>query len=308
MRPAIIVHGGAWNIPAEEHIAHQDGCRAAALAGYDVLANSGSALAAVEVAVTILEDDPAFDAGTGSHLNQAGVVQLDAGMMDGATLQVGAVAAVEQIKNPIQVARLLLNSKHHILVGRGAVAWTQQAGIPLIDPAELVVPREQKRYEQQRQAGAVTFEIDDDLHRPDGTVGAVAIDRAGNLVAGTSTGGTMFKPVGRVGDSPLPGCGYYADNESAAVSSTGHGESIIRIQLARTAADLAASLALVGRPSARIFNTAAQAAINILANRTGGQGGLIMIDRTGRIGFAHNTPHMAYAFLGEGMLEPEVGI
>ena len=301
MNPAIIVHGGAWDIPEDEHEAHQAGCYRAALAGYQILAVGGSALAAVEAAVTLLEDDPTFDAGLGSHLNRAGVVQLDAGMMDGATWQVGAIAAVERLKNPIQVARLLLASPHNMFVGEGAEAWAVRQGVALVERSTFVVPREQTRYEYYRQRQEETF-----TRQPDGTVGAVAIDQAGNLVAGTSTGGTLFKPVGRVGDSPLPGCGYYADNGSAAVSSTGHGESIIRVQLAHTAANFALTLAT--EEADRFSHLAAEAAIQVLTERVAGQGGLIMIDRQGRLGFAHNTPHLARAFIQAGMNQPETGI
>lgn len=307
MKPAIIVHGGAWDIPNNEHEAHKNGCRRAARAGYQILADGGNALEAIEAAVTILEDDPTFDAGTGSHLNRAGVVQLDAGIMDGATLQVGAVAAIEQVKNPIQVARRLLTSDHNMFAGAGATAWAKQAGVPLVDPARLIVPREQARYEKGLKEGPPNARLS--FSQQDGTVGAVAIDSAGNLAAGTSTGGTLFKPVGRVGDSPLPGCGYYADNESAAVSTTGHGESIIRIQLARTAANYALTLAPAGAKDDMFFaKRAAQAAIDTLTNRVRGFGGLIMIDRLGRVGFACNTPNMACAYFTHGMSEPNVSI
>ncbi|MCB0154555.1 MAG: isoaspartyl peptidase/L-asparaginase [Anaerolineae bacterium] len=301
MRAAIIVHGGAWDIPAAEHAAHQSGCRLAVLAGYQILAAGGSALEAVEAAVMLLEDDPTFDAGIGSHLNQAGVVQLDAGLMEGTTWQVGAVAAVERLRHPIQVARLLLTSPHNMFVGEGAEQWAVGRGVPLVERDSFIVPREQARYERFRQRA----EPAPAARQPDGTVGAVAIDRSGQLVAGTSTGGTLFKPVGRVGDSPLPGCGYYADNGSAAVSSTGHGESIIRVQLAHSAALFAAGLADDGQP---VCHTAAAAAIARLHERVAGQGGLIMIDRFGRVGFAYNTPNLAYAFMREGMVEPAVGI
>lgn len=300
MKSAIIVHGGAWDIPENEHEAHKEGCRLAALAGFNILAAGGSALEAVEKAVTLLEDDPTFDAGIGSHLNQSGVVQLDAGMMDGATWQVGAVMAVERLKNPIQVARLLLTSNHNVFVGEGAVAWAARHGIRPIDPAMLIVPREEARYQRSLQRKQQPSP------QPDGTVGAVAIDRQGNLVAGTSTGGTLFKPAGRVGDSPLPGCGYYADNGSAAVSSTGHGESIIRAQLARVAADFATKFG--NEIKADLFCAPAEAAIRILADRVRGKGGLIMIDQAGRVGFAHNTPHLARAYLIGGMTDPIVEI
>ncbi len=307
IKPAIIVHGGAWDIPYDEHRAHRNGCRIAVVAGYKILAGGGSALDAVEAAVIILEDDPAFDAGTGSHLNRAGGIQLDAGMMDGNTLQVGAVAAIENVKNPIKAARKLLTGKHNMFVGSGATEWARRAGIPLVEPETMVVPREQKRYEQSLKDGPP--QIDGAFRRPDGTVGAVAIDQNGNLAAATSTGGTLFKPAGRVGDSPLPGCGYFADNQSAAVSSTGHGESIIRIQLARTAADFSKSMASTESGQDRFLaKRAAHSAIDTLANRVDGRGGLIMVDRLGRIGFAYNTPHLARAFLRKGMPEPNVEI
>lgn len=305
MRPAMIVHGGAWDIPDTEHEAHKNGCYQAVLAGYKILSQGGSALAAVETAVILLEDDPTFDAGTGSHLTQAGTVQLDAGIMDGATLQVGAVIAIERIKNPIQVARLLLTNEHHIFAGSGATEWARRAGISLVDPAELIVPREQRRYEHYLKSGPPASSAP--FSRPVGTVGAVAIDRLGNLAAATSTGGIVFKPAGRVGDSPLPGCGYYADNNSAAVSCTGQGEAIMQVQLARLAADFVGKLA-VPAPAQELFSAPAEAAIRFLADRTGGRGGLIMIDHAGRVGFAYNTPHLARAFLIEGMAEPEVGI
>jgi beta-aspartyl-peptidase (threonine type) len=300
MKIAIIVHGGAGRIPDDEHEAHKAGCRRAVLAGYELLAKGGTAIDAVETAVMIMEDDPTFDAGTGSHLNQAGTVQLDSGMMDGATLQVGAIAGVEGLKNPIQVARRLLDSPYNFFVGAGAVEWAKSQGIMPINPADLIVPREQARYERKLAKDKHSLQAD----RPSDTVGAVAIDRAGNLVAGTSTGGTMFKPVGRVGDSPLPGCGYHADNLSAAVSTTGHGESNIRVQLARTAADFAMQLA----DEIATCSLAAEKAVQQLGERVGGRGGLIMIDRAGRIGLAYNTPNMAYAFLIEGMNEPETYI
>ncbi len=302
----MIVHGGAWDIPPVEHTAHQAGCRAAVLAGFAILANGGSAVAAVEAAVTLLEDDPTFDAGVGSHLTQAGVVELDAGMMDGATLQVGAVGAVRTLQNPIQVARRLLDSRHNFLVGTGAEAWAQQQGFSEVEPSRLIVPREQQRYEAHRANNTVSTPRH---HLPDGTVGAVAIDQQGNLVAGTSTGGTLFKPVGRVGDSPLPGCGYYADNQAAAVSCTGHGESIIRVQLARSAADFALRFAGDGaNDGSNGGQFAAEAAINLLRDRVDGQGGLIMIDRHGQVGLAHNTPHLAHAYLTGDMAAPVVGM
>jgi beta-aspartyl-peptidase (threonine type) len=299
---AIIVHGGAWYIASEVWEAHKVGCRAAAHAGYQVLAQGGDALDAVETAIVHLENDPTYDAGVGAHLNQDGVVQLDAGMMDGRTYQVGAVAAVEGVKNPIRVARRLLTSEHNMFVGPGAIAYAQACDVPLCDPEDLVISRERDRWLEYRKQGEPLSEsvfVGGEAGAGRGTVGAVAIDRAGNIAAGTSTGGTPFKPDGRVGDSPLPGCGYYADNTLAGVSVTGHGEAIIRVQLARSAADFCAKLQAPA---------AAEAATRMLNDRVAGKGGLILIDHAGRVGYAYNTSQMARAYMLEGMSEPEVGI
>jgi beta-aspartyl-peptidase (threonine type) len=275
------------------------GCRTGALAGFEVLQRGGTALDAVETAIVSMEDDITFDAGVGSHLNQDGVVQLDAGIMDGRTSQVGAVAAIERVKNPIRVARHLLTSEHNMFVGAGATAYAQAAGIHLCDPAELIVDRERDRWLAYQEQGEPPSEAVFLGGLGRGTVGAVAIDRAGDIAAGTSTGGTPFKPAGRVGDSPIPGCGYYADNALAGVSVSGHGEAIIRVQLARSAADFCAKLQAPA---------AAEAALRMLSDRVSGKGGLILIDHEGRIGYAYNTSQMARAFIIEGMDAPEVGI
>ena len=264
-----------------------------------MLRRGGSALDAVEEAVVCMEDDPTFDAGVGAHLNQDGVVQLDAGIMDGGTYQVGAVAAIERVKNPICVARHLLTSEHNMIVGAGATAYAQACGMPRGDSEDLVIEREYKRWLEYKERGEPPSETVFTGGSGKGTVGAVAIDRAGDIAAGTSTGGTPFKPDGRVGDSPLPGCGYYADNALAGVSVTGHGESIIRVQLARSAADFCAKLQAPA---------AAEAAMHMLNDRVAGKGGLILIDHAGRVGSAYNTSEMACAFLVEGMDEPQVEI
>jgi beta-aspartyl-peptidase (threonine type) len=301
---AIVVHGGAWYIPPEAWEAHKAGCRAAAIAGFAVLRRGGDALDAVETAIVCMEDEPTFDAGLGAHLNQHGVVQLDAGMMDGRAYHVGAVAAIERVKNPICVARRLLTSEHNMFVGPGAMAYAQACGVPLCDPEDLVIPRERERWLEHQErgeplSGTVFAGGVDEVPAESGTVGAVAIDQEGNIAAGTSTGGTPFKPDGRVGDSPLPGCGYYADNALAGVSVTGHGEAIIRVQLARSAADFCAKLQATA---------AAEAAMHMLSDRVAGKGGLILIDHAGRVGYAYNTSQMARAFLVEGMAEPVVEI
>lgn len=300
-RPAIVVHGGAWGIPDNEVKAHVAGVRVAAEAGWEVLENGGSAMDAVERAIVLLEDDDTFDAATGSHLNRDGEVELDAGVMEGTNLMAGAVAAVKRLKNPILAARKIMEVGDHILlVGEGAERYAAEKGVPLHPNHVLVVPRELKRWEEMRR-GAFKLSTQDTFRRRHfGTVGAVALDREGNLVGGTSTGGSLFKRPGRVGDSPLPGCGYWADNETAAVSTTGWGESIIRVGLARLAADL------VGQGA--VGPEAAERAIRQLGDRVGGWGGLILIDRAGWVGFAHNTPRMAFAWRTPDMLAVDARI
>jgi beta-aspartyl-peptidase (threonine type) len=292
---SLIVHGGAWDIPDEEADEHQDGCRRALDAGWRVLEAGGTALDAVEAAVRVLEDAPIFDAGVGSVLNRDGEVELDAAVMDGATLRSGAVAAVRRVRNPITLARRVLESHVILLVAQGAERFAEQVGIPLCDPAELIVERERRKWaELLAQPDAQTQDTFGakpalrPMAQPSDTVGAVALDRNGNLAAGTSTGGTPNKLPGRVGDSPLIGCGLYADDQTGGCSSTGWGESIIKVLLAKTATDLIG----VGHEPM----VAAQMAIDTLAQRVGGYGGCILLDGRGRPGFAFNTPRMAYAY------------
>ena len=318
-----------------------------------MLSRGGSALDAVEAAITAMEDDNIFDAGTGSFLTRDGRVQLDALMMSGRDLRAGGVACVEHLRHPIQAARLVLDRSPHIyFVGDGAEAFAADQGMPLIANADLVAPRERARLQAFQRAEAAglpdtTFagsapsapaarpslpphaahggesphsdadrapaepadealreaaldeEIDHTLptelqitdptlHSHD-TVGAVALDAHGNLAAGTSTGGTLAKAPGRVGDSSLIGCGCYADNASAAVSLTGWGEPIMKLVLGKWAVD---RVEAGTSPQA-----AADAAIVRLYNRLGGHGGIILLGPDGRIGIAHNTPRMAWAYV-----------
>ena len=294
--PAIIVHGGAWAIPDDEVEAHKAGVLAALQVGWEVLSGGGSALDAVEAAIRVLEDDPTFDAGIGSFLNAAGHVELDAALMDGATMRCGAVAAVRRVRHPISVARNVLDSHHILLVGEGADAFAVASGAETCDPSIFVVDRERARWEELRSqegyTGRAAFGHD--------TVGCVALDASGRLAAGTSTGGTPNKVPGRVGDSPLIGCGLYADGELGGCSTTGWGESIIKVVLAKTAVDN-----LVGD---RDPNDAAARAIDTLARRADGLGGCIVLDAAGRVGWAHNTPRMACAFRTEAMDQPAVHI
>ncbi len=273
---AFIVHGGAWEIPAELRSACQQGVRRALNRGWNILQNGGSALDACEQAIIELEDEPVFDAGVGSHPNREGKAQLDAILMDGSSLKSGGVVAVERIRNPIRLARAVLEkSDHMLLAGYGAERFAVEQGIPLCDPSDLITEREARIW-SSLSGKVVNF----------GTVGAVALDVSGNLASGTSTGGTLYKYPGRVGDSALVGCGCYADNESSGISTTGHGESIMKIVLAKTANDFV----VAGKPA----QEAADASIALLTKRTAGAGGLIILDRQGRTGFAFSTSHMAY--------------
>jgi beta-aspartyl-peptidase (threonine type) len=287
--PVLVIHGGAWAIPDDLVDAHLNGVRKAIDAGWAVLESGGSALDAVEAAVTVMEDDEAFDAGRGSFLNRDGRVQLDALIMDGATLRAGGVGCVEHVANPIRVARKVLSESAHVyFVAEGAERFAQEHGIPLCKNEDLIIPREVERLrafqatqhsEQQDLFAAHTISHD--------TVGAVALDCAGNIAAATSTGGTLNKAPGRLGDSSLIGCGCYADNQSAAVSTTGWGEPIMKLVLAKWAADRVAS--------GNLPQWVAAEAMNYLADRVQGYGGIILLDAAGRFGIAHNTLRMAWA-------------
>jgi len=283
---AIIVHGGAWDIPRELHADHEAGCRAAAETGWAILSAGGSALDAVEAAVRVMEDHPAFDAGRGSHLNRDGMVELDAGIMDGRALMAGAVASVRHVANPISLARRVLHDSEHVfLVGEGAELFAVESGVPLCDPVGLIVERERRFWEAKR-TGAIPLAAD--YGAGSDTVGAVALDAAGNLAAGNSTGGTSFKHPGRVGDTPMIGCGLYADNLMGAAVCTGWGEQIMKAVLAKTTVD---QIALLNSAP-----NAADVAIAYFEHRIGGKGGVICISPAGQIGCAFSTPYLAHAY------------
>jgi beta-aspartyl-peptidase (threonine type) len=274
-RPAIIVHGGAGPIRDDSLPQRLDGCKAAALAAWGILAQSGSALDAAEAAVVVLEDNPLFNAGTGSTLNQLGKVEMDAGIMDGDSLRAGAVAAIQGIKNPIKLARRLLeDGRHVILAGEGALMFAREIGFPECSPESLVVEHERKRWTEKH-----------------GTVGCVVLDSTGKIAVATSTGGVFNKLPGRIGDSPLPGCGTYADDRGG-VSCTGFGEAIIRMVLGKAAVDFLSE----GIDP----NAAARKALTLLEAKTAAQAGLIMIDCQGRIGYARNTTHMPVCLIKDG--------
>jgi beta-aspartyl-peptidase (threonine type) len=302
MKPALIVHGGAWDIPDEAVDACKSGCQRALGAGWTLLAGGGSALDAVEAAIMVLEDDPVFDAGYGSHLNLDGRVECDAIVMNGATLRSGAAATLHRVKNPIQLARKILeNCPHMMLVAEGAERFAKEHGIKLCKPEELVSEAEQEAW---MKCKADKHAAEHHRGHEQGTVGAVAIDREGRLFAATSTGGTCCKLPGRVGDSPLIGCGCYADSEAGGVSCTGYGEAIMKIVMAKTAVDLLRSRVTCVDPIAAAdacdlssADLAAREAVHLLGKRTHATGGLILLDRHGNPGFAFNTPRMAYGYV-----------
>ena len=265
--PSIIVHGGAGPIKDDSLEARLAGCQEAALAGWQIVEHGGAALDAVEAAVVVLEDNPLFNAGTGSTLNNLGKVEMDAAIMEGQSLRAGAVAAVSGIKNPIKLARQIMEDGRHVmLAGDGALIFARQIGFAEVSSESLTSERERNRWQNAH-----------------GTVGCVAFDREGKLAVATSTGGIFNKLPGRVGDSPLLGCGTYA-NKHGAVSCTGHGEAIMRILMARAALEYLQN-------GIEPFE-AARCAVGDLERLTGSTGGLILIDRCGRVAYARNTSHM----------------
>jgi beta-aspartyl-peptidase (threonine type) len=302
---SLIVHGGAWDIPDAAVADCRNGIRKALEAGREVLARGGAALDAVEAAIVVLEDDLTFDAGIGAHLNRDGRVQLDAILMDGSSLKAGAVAAVERVKNPIRLARKIFDSSEHMmLAGAGAELFARESGIPLCDPAELIVDRERAAW---RECSRSEHAAKNHFGHKHGTVGAVARDAQGRIAAGTSTGGTCCKFPGRVGDSPLIGCGCYADGEAGGVSCTGYGEAIMKIVMAKTAVELLRGPVAPQRESERRAGlsplVAAKECVRLLESRGGGTGGLILLDRAGRPAAAYSTTRMAY-----GYLQPESSV
>ncbi|MGH7307814.1 MAG: isoaspartyl peptidase/L-asparaginase family protein [Candidatus Rokuibacteriota bacterium] len=287
--PAIIVHGGAGADPAEGRDELRAGVHAAALAGWRRLSEGGNAVDAVESAVRVLEDHPRFNAGRGSVLTTAGTIEMDASIMEGDRLACGAVGAVSCIANPVTLARRIMeDGRHVLLVAQGARGFARAAGVPECDPETLITERQRQRHQDalaRAEAGG-------------GTVGAVALDRRGTLVAATSTGGVAGKLPGRIGDSALIGCGTYADSTLGGASCTGSGEAIIRVVLARRALEYL--------KDADDADYAARVAVDLLVEEGGGQGGLILLDWRGRLGWAHSTPLMPVAWMTPALDEPRV--
>jgi len=311
---AIVVHGGAGHVPAEHADKYKAGCKEAALLGWRILREGGSALDGIEAAVRALEDNPIYNAGTGAGLTNEGSIELDAGMMEGKALKVGAVAGVELIKNPISLAHKVMDSPHVLLVGKGAQEFAIEQGIPLCKFEDLLSEQRYQQWKERHAAqvveGAEGME-EPRYHRREvrpqpgrgeekhGTVGAVALDSSGTLAAATSSGGIPNKYPGRVGDSPLIGCGFYAD-DLAAISCTGYGEDFIRLLIAKRAADIVACGVAA--------QDAAEATIAILKAKATGAGGLIIVDYLGNVGYAWNSENMSYAYMNEHLEEPVAGV
>jgi beta-aspartyl-peptidase (threonine type) len=299
--PVIAIHGGAGtlsraHISAEQERAYHAALQQVLLAGQAVLAQGGTAMEAVCEAVRLLEDCPLFNAGHGAVFTAQATHELDAAVMDGATLAAGAVAGVSRIRNPVQAARAVMqNGQHVLMVAEGAERMAQEAGLATVEPSYFSTPARHAQLlaAQARQAGVV-LDHDGaaalagraiDEGRKMGTVGAVALDAHGHLAAATSTGGMTNKLPGRLGDSPLIGCGTYADDRTAAVSCTGHGESFIRVAAAH---DVCARMAYGGAS----LESATQAVVHEALPAVQGTGGLIAVDRQGNVCLPFNTEGM----------------
>jgi len=284
---AIAIHGGAGTLSRKDMSSTQEaeyraGLEEALNAGYAVLARGGSSLDAAVAAVRVLEDNPLFNAGRGAVLNRDGVAELDASLMDGRTLSAGAVSGLQHVKNPIDLARLIMEKSPHVmLVGAGAEEFAKTQGVEMVPNEYFRTPARQRQLERSLR-GAVTRENELQAF---GTVGAVALDLNGNLAAATSTGGMTGKRWGRVGDSPIIGAGTYANNESCAVSATGWGEYFIRTVVAH---DICAQKEYLKIPLAQAVDNV----LNGKMKKLGGDGGVIAIDRQGEVVLEFNSEGM----------------
>ncbi|XP_077149001.1 isoaspartyl peptidase/L-asparaginase-like [Ranitomeya variabilis] len=294
MKPVIVVHGGAWAIPDDLADCSKIGVKNAATCGFSILAKGGSSLEAVEAAVQSLEDNKAFDAGHGAVLNADGDVELDAIIMDGKDLAVGAVSCIKNIANPVMFARKIMEQTPHImLTGSGANKFAEKLNIENLPTEKLVTANAVKEWEQYQKYNQSVTSLFSTGSMHD-TVGAVAIDSKGNLSCATSTGGITNKMVGRVGDSPIIGSGAYADNFIGAVSSTGHGESIMKVTLARQV--------LFNMEKGEPPQSAADHALEYMKNKVHGGGGLIVVSKSGEWAARFTTTRMAWASVENNLL------
>lgn len=306
IRPVIAIHGGAGTIgrdraSAAREGAYHDALRAVLVPAQQLLAAGGSALDAVSLAVDLLEDCPLFNAGHGAVFTRDETHELDAAIMDGATLRAGAVACVSRVRRPARAARAVLEDGEHVLfAGAGAEDFARRHGLEMVEPSYFSTPARREQLHRALAADRAVLDHDGaapaplDERNKLGTVGAVAVDARGNLAAGTSTGGMTNKRPGRVGDSPLIGAGTYADNATAAVSCTGTGEMFIRLAAAY---DVCARMRYAGMTLAEASALVVQEALPAL----GGRGGLIAVDRHGNVSMPFNTEGMyrGHARVGE---------
>jgi len=297
----IVIHGGAGtitreSITPEQEKAYREKLSEALDAGYKVLKSGGTSLDAVTAAITIMEDSPLFNAGKGAVFTSEGRNEMDASIMDGKTRNAGAVAGVTTIRNPILAARAVMEKSSNVmLTGSGAEQFAEKNGLKIVDPSYFYTERRYKSLERARQMekeqGSINFRHENDFKY--GTVGALALDKYGNLAAGTSTGGMTNKKYGRIGDSPVIGAGTFADNNSCAVSATGHGEYFIRHVVSY---DVAARMMYLGES----LEKAAETVINKKLKEAGGTGGIIALDRNGNVAMPFNTSGMYRGFRKQG--------
>lgn len=304
-RVVLVIHGGAGTILRENMTAEQDAAYRAALeaalrAGYEVLQAEGTSMDAIVAAIQQMEDSPLFNAGRGAVLTDAGTAELDASIMDGRTRAAGAVAGVTTVRSPIALARRVMEASPHVMmVGEGAETFARQEGLEEVENSYFILPERreqlQRMLDRQRQTGQAIPHGTDPYavgNEKYGTVGAVALDRAGNLAAGTSTGGMMGKKWGRVGDAPIIGAGTYADNETAGISATGHGEYFIRGVVAHDVASMM-------RYGGLSLKEAANAVVMGRLDALGGTGGIVALDRHGNVAMPFNTPGMYRGYIDE---------
>ncbi|KAM5247132.1 isoaspartyl peptidase/L-asparaginase [Ctenodactylus gundi] len=299
MNPVVVVHGGGAGCISDGRRARvREGVTRAATVGYGVLRDGGCAVDAVEAAVTVLENDPEFNAGCGSVLTTDGAVEMDASIMDGSDLSTGAVSAVSCVANPVRLARLVMDKTPHcFLTDQGAAKFAKDMGVPEVPAEQLVTEKSRKRLEKEKQGkGARKPGCPGNL----GTVGAVALDCRGNVAYATSTGGIVNKMAGRVGDSPCVGSGGYADNAIGAVSTTGHGESILKVTLAR--------LALFHVEQGKTVEEAAELSLGYMKSKLKGLGGLIMVNKTGDWVAKWTSTSMPWAAAKDGKLHAGIDL
>ena len=294
----LVIHGGAGALApgrytAEEEAKFKHKLNEALDAGYGVLAQGGGAIDAVEAAIVLLEDSPLFNAGKGAVFTRDGDNELDASIMDGASLEAGAVAGVKKVKNPIRLARAVMENSEHVMFARdGAEEFAKKNGIERVKPKYFYTEHRWRTYKDALQKEKEGRQGAAPIDHKFGTVGAVALDQNGNLAAGTSTGGMTLKRFGRVGDSPIIGAGVYADNRSCAVSSTGHGEFFMRLTIAR---DICAQMEYGGKT----VNDAAHDVIHKRLESLGGDGGVIVLDPSGAYAMTFNSDGMFRGVINE---------